>query len=374
VKILITGNLGYVGPQVVQRLRESREGAWIGGLDAGFFAHCLTGASAVPERLLDAQYFTDVRATPPEILEGVDAIVHLAGISNDPIGNAFEEVTLAINHRATVALAAGAKAAGVGAFIFASSCSIYGQADDAPRDEESELGPLTAYARSKALAEADLAELADESFTVTCLRFATACGMSDRLRLDLVLNDFVASAIAAGRIDIMSDGTPWRPLIHVSDMARAIDWAIGRSASSDDASSYLAVNVGTDVWNFQVRELAEGVARALPGITVSVNPDAVPDKRSYRVNFAKFERLAPAHQPGVDLQSAVLDLTEGLRRMAFRDVGFRGSQLARLPVLTRLRSMELIDEELRWRAPTKGLLQQAGGPISIGAARELPRE
>ncbi len=236
MKILITGNLGYVGPQVLRRLRDTREDAWIGGLDAGYFAHCLTGASAVPERLLDAQYFADVRATPPQILEGIDAIVHLAGISNDPIGNAFEKVTLAINHRATVALAVRAKAAGVGAFIFASSCSIYGQADDAPRDEGSELGPLTAYARSKALAEADLAGLADENFTVTCLRFATACGMSDRLRLDLVLNDFVASAIATGRIDIMSDGTPWRPLIHVADMARGIDWAIGRSAPSGDPS------------------------------------------------------------------------------------------------------------------------------------------
>ena len=368
MKILITGNLGYVGPQVLRRLRDTREDAWIGGLDAGYFAHCLTGASAVPERLLDAQYFADVRSTPPQILEGIDAIVHLAGISNDPIGNAFEKVTLAINHRATVALAVRAKAAGVGAFIFASSCSIYGQADDAPRDEGSELGPLTAYARSKALAEADLAGLADENFTVTCLRFATACGMSDRLRLDLVLNDFVASAIATGRIDIMSDGTPWRPLIHVADMARGIDWAIGRSAPSGDPSPFLAVNVGTDVWNFQVRELAEEVARALPGVTVSVNPNAVPDKRSYRVSFAKFGRLAPDHQPAVDLQSAVVDLVEGLRRMDFSDAGFRSSQLARLPVLTRLRSLELIDEELRWRAPATGRLQRTGVPIPIAAA------
>ena len=163
----------------------------------------------------------------------MDAIVHLAGVSNDPIGNTFEDVTLAINHRATVELAGRAKAAGVGAFVFASSCSIYGQADDAPRVEESELGPLTAYARSKALAERDLAPLADDRFRVTCLRFATACGMSDRLRLDLVLNDFVASAIATGRIDIMSDGTPWRPLIHVADMARAIDWAIDRPGQED---------------------------------------------------------------------------------------------------------------------------------------------
>lgn len=348
MKILVTGNLGYIGPQVVRRLRETRADAWIGGLDTGYFAHCLTGVSAVPERLLDVQYHADVRATPLEVLDGVDAIVHLAGISNDPIGNAFEDVTLAINHHATIELAARAKAAGVRSFIFASSCSIYGQADDTPRNELSELGPLTAYARSKALAEADLAALADEDLTVTCLRFATACGMSDRLRLDLVLNDFVASAIASGRIEIMSDGTPWRPLIHVADMARGIDWAIDRSGSSGEGP-FLAVNVGTDEWNVQVRELAEEVARALAGVTVSVNPDALPDKRSYRVSFAKFKSLAPDHQPAIDLESAVTDLVEGLRRMNFDDPRFRTSQLARLPVLGRLRSLELLDDELRWR-------------------------
>jgi nucleoside-diphosphate-sugar epimerase len=332
----------------VGRLRETRERAWIGGLDAGYFAHCLTGVRATPERLLDAQYYADVRGVPSDMLAGVDAIVHLAGISNDPIGNAFEEVTLAINHRATVELAGRAKAAGVGAFVFASSCSIYGQADDAPRVEESELGPLTAYARSKALAERDLAPLADDRFRVTCLRFATACGMSDRLRLDLVLNDFVASAIATGRIDIMSDGTPWRPLIHVADMARAIDWAIDRPGQEDGADAFLVTNVGSDTWNVQVRQLADEVARALPGVQVSVNPDAVPDKRSYRVSFARFEGLAPDHQPQVDLEAAVTDLVDGLNRMSFSDAGFRESQLARLPVLTRLRAMRLMDDDLRW--------------------------
>lgn len=348
MRILVTGNLGYVGPGVVRYLRESREHAWIAGLDAGYFAHCLTGVGASPERLLDVQYYADVRSVSADAFEGVDAIVHLAGVSNDPIGNTFEDVTLAINHRATVELAAKARAAGVGAFVFASSCSIYGQADDAPRVEESELGPLTAYARSKALAERDLAQLADDRFRVTCLRFATACGMSDRLRLDLVLNDFVASAIATGRIDIMSDGTPWRPLIHVADMARAIDWAIDRPGQEDGSDAFLVTNVGSDSWNAQVRQLADEVARALPGVQVSVNPDAVPDKRSYRVSFARFEGLAPDHQPQVDLAAAVTDLVDGLNRMSFSDAGFRESQLARLPVLTRLRGMRLLDDDLRW--------------------------
>jgi len=166
-----------------------------------------------------------VRHPQPEILRGVDAIVHLAAISNDPMGKTFEEVTDAINFRASVELARQAKAAGVRSFVFASSCSMYGMADDTPRKETSPLNPLTAYAKSKVSTETELQKLADKSFRVTCLRFATACGMSDRLRLDLVVNDFVACAVTSKNITILSDGTPWRPLIHVKDMARAFDWA-----------------------------------------------------------------------------------------------------------------------------------------------------
>src|SRR5262249_34403879 len=160
------------------------------------------------------------------ILAGVDAVVHLAAISNDPIGHAYEEVTFDVNSRASVELARLAKDSGVGSFIFASSCSVYGSADDRPRTEQSELGPLTAYAKSKVRTEQGLRDLAGSGFRVTCLRFATACGMSDRLRLDLVLNDFVACALSAKRITVLSDGTPWRPLINVADMARAIEWAV----------------------------------------------------------------------------------------------------------------------------------------------------
>ena len=198
----------------------------LSGLDTGYFANCVTGSAILPECRVDLQCFADMRQFPEDILDGVDAVVHLAGISNDPIGNLFEEATLDINYRASVKLAAKSKAKGVGAFVFASSCSMYGAADDAPRTEESPLNPLTAYAKSKVLTEVDLRGMADEAFKVTCLRFSTACGMSDRLRLDLVLNDFVAGALTSGRITILSDGTPWRPLINVKDMARAIDWAV----------------------------------------------------------------------------------------------------------------------------------------------------
>ncbi|RZK29215.1 MAG: SDR family oxidoreductase, partial [Hymenobacter sp.] len=231
-RILLTGNMGYVGPGVVQQLRQAFPTAELIGYDLGFFAHCLTGAERLPESRLDRQVFGDVRQVPAALLAGVDAVVHLAAISNDPMGKAYEEVTMEVNHQAGIELARQAKAAGVRAFVFASSCSIYGMGGEDAKTETSSVNPLTAYARSKVASEQDLAPLADDDFVVTCLRFATACGWSDRLRLDLVLNDFVASAVATGEISILSDGTPWRPLIHVRDMARAIEWAVTREASN----------------------------------------------------------------------------------------------------------------------------------------------
>jgi nucleoside-diphosphate-sugar epimerase len=348
MKILVTGNMGYVGPAVVARLRGSRPDATLAGFDAGYFAHCLTGASSLPERRLDVQHFGDVRRFPAEVLAGVDAVVHLAAISNDPIGNAFEEVTYAINHRATVEIARLAREAGARAFVFASSCSVYGSAEDGMRTEDSELGPLTAYAKSKVMSERDLEGLAEDDFAVTCLRFATACGWSDRLRLDLVLNDFVAGAIASGRISILSDGTPWRPLIHVRDMARAIDWAVDREPA--DGGAFLAVNAGRDDWNHQVRDLAEAVAAAVPGVGVSVRADAPPDRRSYRVSFERYRALAPDHQPAVDLDEAIAELRDGLEAMGFADAEFRASELMRLNTLRRLRDEGHLDEELGWRA------------------------
>src|SRR6185436_14421844 len=345
MKILITGNLGYVGPSVVRQLRESRPDAVLIGADSGYFAHCLTGTRRAPEVLLDVQHYLDVRQVPSELFDGVDAVVHLAAISNDPIGNAYEEVTLAVNHRASVDLALKAKAAGVGAFVFASSCSVYGSADDRPRSESSALNPLTAYARSKVLTEEALQPIADADFAVTCLRFATACGMSERLRLDLVLNDFVACAVTSGNITILSDGTPWRPLIHIKDMARAFDWAAGRDKSLGD---FLAVNVGSNVWNYQVKRLAEAVAEIIPNVNISINKDAPPDSRSYRVDFALYERLAPKHQPEVGLLDAVRELKEGLQAMDFSDPNFRGSKYMRLEVLKGLREKGLLDSNLEW--------------------------
>ena len=345
MKILITGNMGYVGPSVIRRLRESRPKATLVGFDNGYFAHCLTNAEFLPEARLDLQYFADVRKVQPEILKGVDAIVHLAAISNDPMGKTFEEVTYAINHRASVELAKQAKAAGVRSFVFASSCSMYGIADDTPRKETSPLNPQTAYAKSKVNTEEDLKKLADKSFRVTCLRFATACGMSDRLRLDLVVNDFVACAVTSKNITILSDGTPWRPLIHVKDMARAFDWGIDRDVSLGD---FVAVNVGSDGWNYQVKELADAVAKVVPGVSVSVNKAAPQDSRSYRVDFALYRQIAPHHQPQVDLLTAVAELREGLGAMGFNDANFRTSRYMRLQALKRLREAGALDAELNW--------------------------
>lgn len=338
--------MGYVGPGVVNQLRATYPGATLVGYDMAYFATCLTNAPVLPESKLDLQLFGDVRNLPMSVLEGVDAIVHLAAISNDPMGSRFEAVTLDVNYQSSVRIATMAKAAGVKSFVFASSCSMYGAAEDAAKTEQSTLNPLTAYARSKVFTEKELEPLADDSFTVTCLRFATACGMSNRLRLDLVLNDFVAGAVATGKINILSDGSPWRPLIHVKDMARAIEWAIGRDQANGGA--FLAVNTGSNEWNYQVKELAEVVTEVIPGTKVTLNEAAPPDKRSYRVNFDLYRSLAPNHQPLYTLRKAIEELRDGLTAMNFKDGEFRNSSLMRLKVLTELQETEAINEQLEW--------------------------
>lgn len=346
MKILITGNMGYIGPCVANQVRASYPDSKLVGFDIGYFGNCITSTEVLPECRVDQQYFADMRQFPEEVLRGVDAVVHLAGISNDPIGNKFEEVTLDINHRASINLAKRARVAGVKSFIFASSCSMYGTAEDSARTEKSPLNPLTAYAKSKVFTEKDLEPLADKKFAVTCLRFSTACGWSDRLRLDLVLNDFVAGAVASKRITILSDGTPWRPLINVKDMARAIDWAVRREASC--GGEFLAVNVGSDEWNYQVKDLAEAVARVIPGVSVSINKDAQPDKRSYRVNFDLFKKLAPSYQPTVSLIESIKELKDGLEAIGFKDGEFRNSKYMRLKILTELQEKGLLNEKLQW--------------------------
>jgi len=346
MKILITGNLGYVGAIVERCLRKAHPDSIIIGYDSAFFALSTTGAEVLPERLLNAQYFGDVREFPDAMLEGVDAVIHLAAVSNDPMGNRFESVTEDINYRASVELGRKASKAGVSHFVFASSCSVYGFAPGAARTETDELNPQTAYARSKVNTEKGLSEIADNKMIVTCLRFATACGMSDRLRLDLVLNDFVACARATGEISVLSDGSPWRPLIDVRDMARAIDWGISRNA--DDSARFLALNVGSNDRNYQVKDLANAVAEAIPGTKLSINRAAQPDGRSYQVDFSLFRSLAKDHQPRVTLLQSIYMLDEGLRGMGFADPDFRNSSYIRLKVLDAHIEAGRLTPDLRW--------------------------
>ncbi len=355
MKILITGNMGYVGPILVKRLRDSYPEAVLIGFDMGYFGNCVSSNGILPECRVDIQHFGDVRRFPKQLLTGVDAIVYLAALSNDPLGNAFEKATFDINHGASVSMAQAAKEAGTSAFIYASSCSVYGYAEDGARTEESPVNPLTAYAKSKVWTERDIAPLADPKFKVTCLRFATACGMSDRLRLDLVLNDFVAGAVASKKITILSDGTPWRPLIHVKDMARAIDWAIRREPTV--GGSFLTINVGDDRWNYQVRELAEATAEVIPDVEISINKNAQPDKRSYRVSFEKFKQLAPGYTPEIDLITAVTELRDGLGAIGFKDENFRQSDFIRLSVLSRFKQAGLLTGDLKWTFNARPLEQ-----------------
>ncbi len=342
MKVLIIGNLGYIGPMVARHFRSTHPASFLGGYDIGYFMQNNTFNGIAGDTLLNTQHYGDVRSFDGELLTGFDAVIYLAAISNDPMGNAFETPTLDINYRSAVGIAEKAKKKGVKHFVFASSCSVYGFADSAPRTETSAVNPLTAYAKSKVFAEEGLQPLADADFQVTCLRFATACGYSDRLRLDLVLNDFVASAIADKRITILSDGTPWRPLIHVKDMARAMDWAIQRK----QGGNFLIINTGSNTWNYQVKDLAAAVQQLFTDVTVSINENAQPDKRSYKVCFDMYEKLAPAHQPQVSLQHAVEDLKKGLQGINFNDANFRQSDLIRLKTIQKLIDNKIIDQEL----------------------------
>ncbi|MCO5235535.1 MAG: SDR family oxidoreductase [Chitinophagaceae bacterium] len=342
MNLLIIGNLGYIGPIVAKHFRARYPDAFIAGYDVGYFIRNYTFNGVVGDTLLNRQYFGDVRQFDSNILKGIDAVIYLAAISNDPMGNVFEEPTLEINYRSAVNIARQAKQAGANRFVFASSCSVYGFADTLPRTELSEVNPLTAYAKSKVFAEQELEPLADENFIITCHRFATACGYSDRLRLDLVLNDFVASAITEKKITILSDGTPWRPLIHVKDMALAMNWSVERNTGGN----FLVINTGSNQWNYQIKDLAIAVQQLFEKVELSINKNAQPDKRSYKVSFDLYEKLASDYQPRVSLPDAVKDLKEGLLSIDFTDANFRQSSLMRLKTLQHLIDHDVVDNRL----------------------------
>lgn len=362
MRILVTGNMGYIGPVLARHLRGVMPDAVLIGYDTCFFGHCLTNADRFPESIFDVQHFGDIRELPAQVLTDVDAVVHLSAVSNDPMGKRFERVTKEINQTATIRLAQIARDAGVQNFIFASSCSMYGFSEGGARKETDDLNPLTAYARSKVGAEKELRQMDLGGMTVTCLRFGTACGMSERLRLDLVLNDFVACAIASGEITVLSDGSPWRPLIDVEDMSRAIEWGVTRKAGN--GGQILSVNVGVDGWNYQVKDLAAAVASAVPCTKVSINTEAPPDKRSYQVNFEKFRKLAPNHQPRITLDESIRRLRDGLMGMGFNDANFRNSPYMRLKMLENHIEAGRVSSDLYWVQTIGGSSSRPGASSS----------
>lgn len=344
MKILITGNQGYIGPVVTEHLKKKE--TTIIGLDTGFFSNCSNSLTISPDHFVDKQINKDVRHLTEDDFLDIDHVVYLSAISNDPMGVEFENITHEINHKCAVNCAKLAKKTGVKSFVFASSCSVYGAAGDGKvRDENSELNPVTAYAHSKIDAEKSLMSIADETFKITCLRFSTACGFSPRLRLDLVLNDFVFSALTKGEIKIMSDGSPWRPLIHVKDMARAIEWAIIRNV---DCGNYIALNVGDESWNYQIKDLAYAISELIPGTKVSINKDAAPDKRSYKVSFKLLEELAPNHKPIITLTQAITDLSKGIKEYIEFENHLTKFNTIRLVTLRDLLDRKLVNSDLFW--------------------------
>jgi nucleoside-diphosphate-sugar epimerase len=324
MKVLVTGHRGYIGVHLVGLLKEA--GHTVVGCDLSLFADC--GWEPLPDP--DREIVMDARSLTARDLDGLDCVMHLAAISNDPMGDLDPEITRAINARGSIALARAAKVAGVPRFLFSSSCSIYGRAEGGPLAEEDELNPVSVYAESKIAAEEGIAPFADRDFCPAYLRNATAYGHSPMLRIDLVVNNLLGCAVAKGDIRIMSDGTPWRPLIHCKDIARAF---LAFLEAPRAVIHNQAVNVGGDAENCQVRDIAAIVQRLVPGTGIVYTGEVGKDPRDYRVDFAKLGRLLPDFRLEYTLAAGMEDLLSRYRAHGYSARDFDGDQFVRLRTL-----------------------------------------
>jgi nucleoside-diphosphate-sugar epimerase len=341
MKVLVTGHHGYLGSVVAPAIADA--GHDVTGLDTFFYEGCDFVEEPGHVNALRA----DVRDLDSGDLEGYDAIVHLAALSNDPLGALNTELTLDINFRATVELARKAKDAGVGRFVFASSCSMYGAAaGNEYVTEEAPLRPLTAYAESKVRSEEGLLELADSDFTPVFMRNATVYGVSPRLRFDVVLNNLAGWAYTTKRVLIMSDGTPWRPIVHVRDVAAA---TITMLTAPADLVRAEAFNVGANSENYQVRVLADIVRETFPGCEVEYAEGAGPDPRSYRVDFGKLARAFPGFETRWTAADGARELRAAFEQVELTREAFEGDKYTRLARLRMLAADGRLDGELRWR-------------------------
>jgi nucleoside-diphosphate-sugar epimerase len=340
MRVLVTGSDGYIGQALVPMLE--RSGHEVVGLDSGLFRDCAFPGqpTAAPPMI-----WSDVRDIAADHLAGFEAVLHLAGLSNDPLGDLNPQVTYDINHAAAVRLARLAKARGVNRFVFASSCSNYGASSDGYLDETAPFNPVTPYAESKALVERDLRALADEEFSPTYLRAGTAYGMSAKLRADLVVNNIIGFAVTTGQVLIKSDGMPWRPLVHVEDIAAAYQAVL--EAPREQVHDQ-AFNVGATAENYRVMRVAKLVEEVVPGAAITFAGGASPDKRNYRVNCDKLVRQVPGYRPRWTLRQGIEQIYAAYRDQGLTEEEFLGPRYLRLRHLKELMQDGAVDAELRW--------------------------